>query len=230
MAPLAFGLFTVDVRRSRITLSGVRCRRERRSGGPLLRIQRIYCLVPRNHLLLWLAHPAGDSAVLLSDSPHSGKAPRYRLCALSKRGALCGGGVRGRESVVVILDKFNKLDVIFHMDPQDLFGRRRRFLDVKANAGPQMDPHLAELLASANVDHVLERGTGSFDLLIESLSQKLRDPKNAPFFPRILAAIQRLKCNEAIDPIRVNTRNGIRQILGSLGGDILGPRGPMELE
>ena len=82
----------------------------------------------------------------------------------------------------------------------------------KSNAlKPQMDPHLAELLASANADHVFERGTGNFDLLIDSLTHSLREPKNAPFYSQILAAIQRLQSMKEIDPVRANTRKEMRK-------------------
>lgn len=117
------------------------------------------------------------------------------------------------------------------MDLKDLFGQRRRLIDAKSEIKkPKMDPYLEELLASANADHVFQGGTGNFDLLIESLTNSLSEPNNAPFFPQIQAAIRNLESKKEVDPIRADTRKKARRILGNLGEDFLGPRGPMELE
>ena len=117
------------------------------------------------------------------------------------------------------------------MPPRDPAPQRRRPIDeTDGNEKNIMDPNLEELLASANADHVFKRGTGNFDLLIDSLTHSLQESKNAPFIPEILAAIQRCESAKEIDPIRAQTRKGMRDALGSLGEDILGPRGPMELE
>jgi len=94
-----------------------------------------------------------------------------------------------------------------------------------------MDPYLAELLQSANTDHVLQRGTGMHSQLIRSLAAHALDPKNAPHLGKILDAIERLELAIRMDPIRVGTRVGLREVLGNgLGDWVLGARGPMELE
>ena len=117
------------------------------------------------------------------------------------------------------------------MDRQDFFSQRRHPVDTKSEiAKPQMDLGLGELLASANADHVFERGTGNFDLLIKSLIHRLHESKNKPFRTEILAAIRNLHAAKAIDPARANYRKEMRKALGDLGEDILEPRGPMELE
>ncbi len=93
----------------------------------------------------------------------------------------------------------------------------------------EMDPHLKEVLDSATSDHVFDRGTGMYEMLITSLEHHLKNPKNAPFVSKILNALVELRDRVKIDPLRAKTRRELRKV-DPLLNDILGPRGPMELE
>ena len=92
-----------------------------------------------------------------------------------------------------------------------------------------MDPYLEETLQSAYTDQVLKGGTGMYDFCIQSLVGHLQNPKNAPFRPHILAAIEQVRATKSIDPIRAEIRKQLRDVSGVIE-NILGPKGPMELE
>lgn len=117
------------------------------------------------------------------------------------------------------------------MSFREPFQQRRRPVDAEEQQKSiTMNPHLVELLSSADTDHLLEGGTGDFDFLITRLRQELADPKNTLFQSQIRRAIKRCEVYRRIDPVRVAVRNGLRGSFAEFGyDDILEPRGPMEL-